>query len=206
MNDFSPTESMLNNYIQNKLSDNETEKLELWLVNHPDVMEDLEMGEMFKQADFNPNIIPETIKTNKGSWLGKLFPNPALVFSHAAVFAFGMFLFYLLVNDTNTNSVATLIELEKQRGLDTSVIQVQTNKSQSLVLRFFPDSMTERYSLIMKSKSLNQQYEFKDLVADDYGSITVTINSEEFIVGEWGVSVINSQDIIQQEYLINVTR
>jgi hypothetical protein len=50
MSRFKPNQEMLHNYIQNKLSPAETEQLELWLADHPDVIQELEMDLMFKQG------------------------------------------------------------------------------------------------------------------------------------------------------------
>ena len=57
MSTFTPNETQLQNYIQNKLSDSEVEKVELWLADHPEVLEDMEMGVMFKQGLKNQTYI-----------------------------------------------------------------------------------------------------------------------------------------------------
>lgn len=69
MTEFEPNETMLQNYIQNKLSPNDTEQLELWLADHPEVMQDLEMDVMFSQADYQSTSQPqETKKPSKIDW------------------------------------------------------------------------------------------------------------------------------------------
>ena len=50
MTEFKPNETMLQNYIQDKLSPQDTEQLELWLADHPEVMQDLELDMMFTQS------------------------------------------------------------------------------------------------------------------------------------------------------------
>ncbi len=57
MSNFEPDEKMLNNYIQNKLNEADNKQLELWLVDHPETIQDLELGLMFAQskASINPS-------------------------------------------------------------------------------------------------------------------------------------------------------
>ncbi|KAA3638107.1 MAG: hypothetical protein DWP95_13340 [Proteobacteria bacterium] len=50
MNHFEPSQKMLQDYIQNKLSAVQTERLEVWLADHPQVIQDLELDLMFKQG------------------------------------------------------------------------------------------------------------------------------------------------------------
>lgn len=206
MTDFTPTQSMLNNYIQNKLSESATEQIELWLANNPDVMQDLQLDMMLKQGMPEPQNDSLENKPKAFSLLD-IFTSRKLVPLH--LLAYGL-VGFLLFNSINTsqnsivNTSATFIELEKQRGLDTSEIEVQTNNNKNLVLRLFPDSMTEMYSLVMQSKTSNEKIEFTNLVADDYGSITVTINDEK-VSGKWEIllmSVTNNQQ--EQSYLINI--
>lgn len=202
MNSFQPDETMLNNYIQNKLSDDDTEKLELWLVDHPEVIQDLELGVMFKQADFDPS----TVNQKKPSWFEKLFSNPLLIFSHVAVFAFGLLLLNLTSTENKENTVATFIELEKLRGNSSSIINTKIDENQSLVLRFYPDSLNQKYSLIMQSKITKYKVEFNDLTADDYGSITVSINSADNISGQFDVLISDQGNLEKQRYIINIKK
>jgi hypothetical protein len=99
---FEPDETMLNNYIQNKLSETDAEKLELWLSDHPDVMHDLEIGVMFKQADFDPQSSSNEI-SNK-SWLQTIFSKPKILFSHFAVLVVGMLLSFAQINTFTKNT------------------------------------------------------------------------------------------------------
>ncbi len=205
MMDFKPDETMLQNYIQNKLSDVDTEKVELWLVDNPEVIDDLEMDLMIKQAMI---IEPRTLQVKKPLLVFlDLFTGRKLVPIHLLAYGLVGLLTFNLFNNTNTkvqSSVATFIEFEKQRGLDNSIIEVRTGDSKSLVLRFFPDSMSKKYSLIIKSKISNQQIEFTELVADNYGSITVTVNTNKFMDGRWEISLSSGPNLVEQYYGINI--
>ena len=203
MNTFEPNKTMLNNYIQNKLSDTETEQLELYLTDHPDILEDLEMDIMFKQGI--TELKAQEKKSKPFAFLDFLSSKKLIPLHLLAYGLVGFLLFNTFNNKEITqNSSATFIELEKQRGLDTSTIEVQTAANKSLVLRFFPDSMTEKYSLILNSETSNQKIEFKDLQADDFGSITVTMNNSKELSGKWEV-LLNSNTLnTEQIFIINI--
>ena len=206
MTAFKPDNTMLNNYIQNKLNESETEQMELWLLDHPKVIQELELDLMFKQANFEINNVNETIKKPSFSWLG-FFSTPKFAPIHALSYGLVALLVFNTFNnnpETTQTYAATFIELEKQRGLDTSVMEVQTIPNKSLVLRFFPDSMETEYNLVMQSKSSDTKFEFEKLMADEYGSITITINSVKNIVGEWEVLVFDDTSQVEQNYLINI--
>lgn len=204
MTPFKPDNTMLNNYIQNKLNASDTEQLELWLLDHPEIMQELELDLMFKQAEFETNNVTETIKKPAPSWLS-FFSTPKFAPIHALAYGLVALLMFNTFNNkpvTVQSYAATFIELEKQRGLDTTTMEVQTAPNKSLVLRFFPDSMDKEYSLVMQSKSSDHKIEFDKLVADEYGSITVTINSEKNITGEWEILVFDDTLKVEQSYRI----
>ncbi len=118
MNDFTPTQSILNNYIQNKLSDTETEQLELWLADHPETMDDLEMGEMFKQS-LNLNLGKQDNTSNSlKMWWKNLFVKPVLIFSHVLLFVSGMLVLNLIstVDTQKTISNPLVVMLSHVRG------------------------------------------------------------------------------------------
>jgi len=204
MTEFKPNETMLQNYIQNKLSPQDTEQLELWLVDHPEVMQDLELDMMFSQSKEAFKQAEQPKQTQSFSiWdyftSKKLIPINVLAYGLALFFVFSTF----LNNNTNNNfSAATFIELEKQRGAEPDVIQVQAKNNKSLVLRMFPDSMTESYSLILQSQSSNEKIEFNDLIADDFGAITVTVNN--LLIDKWEVLLIGGTGNKEQLYIINL--
>jgi hypothetical protein len=205
MTSFAPNEMMLQKYIQDKLTENEVEQVELWLADHPQVLEDLEMDILVKQALMNDGLKQK--EKNKFTFLD-LFTSRKLVPLHLLTYGLvGFLLVNMLSNNKsiNTNSVATFVELEKQRGLDTSIIEVQTSNNKTLVLRFFPDSMSEKYTLTMQSKTSNQKIEFKDLQADDFGAITVSLMHEN-IFGLWEISMANENKSIHQEYSLRIVK
>jgi len=203
MSNFKPDKTMLQNYIQNKLNSTDTRQVELWLIDHPDVMTDLELDLMFKQAEFNPSEISSTTDQAHFSFLDifssqKMLPLHILTYALSALLIFNTF----MVVDKAQISAVTFIELEKQRGINTTAIAVQSGQDKSLVLRFFPDSMRKKYSLVMESKLKNIKYNFINLIADELGSITVSIYSEKNMQGEWEVFVVDDTQSIEQKFLM----
>jgi hypothetical protein len=169
-------------------------------------MQELELDLMFKQAEFDTSQAPETIKKSSFSWLN-FFSTPKFAPIHALAYGLVALLLFNTFNNKPASVqsyAATFIELEKQRGLDTTTMEVQTSANKSLVLRFFPDSMDKEYRLVMQSKTSDSKFEFKKLIADEYGSITVAINSEKNIVGEWEVLVFGGTSQLEQNYFINI--
>ena len=126
MAEFKPDKIMLNNYLQNKLNDSETEQLELWLSDYPDVMEELELSLMLKDgvSSLAINSLPEKIenenhKTNKYVWLTEWLKFPVL--ASVALF-FGYYIGQNNLSDNiqgNPNNIygnALLIDIETMRG------------------------------------------------------------------------------------------
>jgi hypothetical protein len=183
---FKPDETMLNNYIQNKLSEDETEKLELWLVDHPDVMQDLELGVMFKQADFNPSVAKEKSQ----NWLVNLFSKPTLVFSHVAVFACGMFLLNLLMSDRPQGISNPHVTMFSQTRGDDEIIQLSNSKG--LLIQIPVEYLSQSLYQITISGQGGYQFNVSNLKADS-DIVSLYIPKEKLITGDY-VLEINNQD------------
>lgn len=204
MKAFNPSESQLRDYVQDNLDDEDTENLELWLLDHPDVLEDLEMDVMLIQADFNPVMVSTEKKLSQWQWILKTVQNNKLIPIH--VFAYGLALMFLTnsffqVRNDSSQSEATFVELEKQRGVGANILRINV-PNKNLVIRLFPDSMQNEYQLNMSAKSSKKKVEFKKLKADELGSITVTLQNIE--VGEWQIALIDKTNKMEQEFKIDV--
>ena len=208
MTQFKPDELMLQNYIQNKLSPKDTEQLELWLADHPEVMQDLELDIMFSQskAAFKQAEQPEQTKsfsfwdffTSK-----KLIPINVLAYGLALFFVFNV-----LIKTDSTNgsfSSATFIELEKVRGQETNSKEYNHPIENALSIRFFPDSEEDTYKVIMKSSTESNEYAFENLKADDFGSITISLNGENKLKDKWDILIYKSTNQLEQQYILNLT-
>lgn len=206
MSSYNPSETTQQNYVQSKLDDFETQQFEMWLVNHPEVVADLELDQMFRQA--RHSYFKEEQKQSSFSFVDffasrKLLPFHVLAYSLLILLTFNS----LFDNSSEVQtSAAIFIELEKQRGAETPAIEVKAEKNKSLVLRFFPDSMTQEYSLVMESKSSNQNFKFEKLKADEFGAITVLINTKSVNNNSWEILILNHQNIEEQKYMINSRR
>jgi hypothetical protein len=193
MNPFKPDETMLNNYIQNKLSEGETEKLELWLADHPDVMQDLELGVMFKQADFEPSIAKE--KTQ--NWLQKLFSKPTLVFSHVAVFALGIFLLNLLLIDKPIDISSPNVTMFSQtRGVDDTY---QLSNSKDLLIQIPVEYLSQSLYEITISGQGGYQFNVSNLKADS-DIVSLYIPKEKLVNGAYVLEVTNQDSKDKTNY------
>lgn len=204
MTTFKPSQNTFNDYIQNKLNEVDIEQLEIWLADNPDVRKGLELDLMFKHGI---NKQSASKKHSKSFSFFDLFTNRKLVPLH--LFAYGLvgFLLFNIMNNTNKtpqNSAAIFIELEKQRGAKVSELNIKSDINKNIVIRFFPDSITGKYSLIMKSKTTSQEIILKGLVSDDFGSITTTLNNKP-IIGVWKLYLTSEKDnSVEQIYLLNI--
>jgi len=206
MTEFKPDEIMLQNYIQNKLSPIETEQLELWLADHPDVMQELELDMMFSQSKQAFKQVEQPKQTKSFNiWdfftSKKLFPVHALAYGLALFFVFNG----LFNNSVNDNfSPATFIELEKVRGNETHVLEYNHPLENALTIRFFPDSASQIYKVIMNSESQSKKYVVENLKADNYGSITISLNNENKLNDKWEILVYDNTNQLEQNYTINL--
>lgn len=197
MTDFTPNQAMLNNYIQNKLSDTDTEQLELWLVDHPDVRQDLEMGVMFKQADLDASIFLEKTKKQKTNWLEKLLPKPALVFSHAAVFAFGMFLFNLIVDDKTVGiSNPNVVMFNQVRG-DNENITISNFKD--LLIQIPVEYLSKDLYKIEISGSGSFHYK-ADKLKPDADIVSLLVPKQLLVTGQYKLTIVNNNSDDQSVY------
>ena len=206
MTEFNPNESMLQNYIQNKLNPQDTEQLELWLADHPEIMESLELDIMFSQSKEGFKQTQQPKQTQAFSiWnfftSKKLVPINVLAYGLALIFVFNG----LLKNNTDENfSAATFIELEKQRGADENIHVVNHNKKLGMTIRFFPDSIDDTYKIILKRQGSQQQFVINQLKSDENESITVMLDSNTNLSDIWNVEIYNGSERLEQKYVINL--
>jgi hypothetical protein len=142
MSTFTPNETQLQNYIQNKLSDSEVEKVELWLADHPEVLEDMEMGVMFKQGLKNQTYI----QNSKSSFFGvfDIFTSRKWIPIHLLVYGLVGFFIFNVIDSNNVapqnESNFQIISLSHLRGGDSkhfnpiARIKLNINESSHLVL------------------------------------------------------------------------
>ncbi len=201
MNSYIPGQDMIQNYIQNKLNQRDRKQLEIWLLDHPEVMQNIELDIMFKQGFGTKEEQGNSYLHYVITFLTSKRFTPIHVLAYTLVF----FIMLSLINfdRSSSNSPSTFIELERQRGLSAPVIHFNTVLTNNIVFRIFPDSLRDEYSLQVVSKDKGTKLEFKKLKADDFGSITVTIN-DNHLNGQWEVVLLDSKNNKEQEYLLQV--
>lgn len=201
MNEFYPDPVMLNQYMQNKLDSVQSEQLELWLLDHPEVLDDLEMDLMLQQGIEVP--AEPAVKSSGLSFAG-FFQNKRWIPVHLLAYVMLVFLSYdFFKNDSTDYSVSTFVELVKQRGTEPTVTEIRIRNNSNLVLRLFPDSLTEVHTLKMLSIPPNREIIFHDLKADDDGSITVSIENAKNIAGKWDILLLSHTNDKKQKFIIS---
>jgi hypothetical protein len=194
---FQPNEDMLNNYIQNKLSEAETEQVELWLADNPDVMKDLEMGVMFKLADFDPSIAKEKSQL----WLVNLFSKPTLVFSHVAVFALGMFLLNFLIIDKPQGISNPHVTMFSQTRGDDEIIQLSNNKG--LLIQIPVEYLSQSLYEISISGQRGFQYKVSDLTADS-DIVSLYVPQNKLVNGGYDLAITNQNSNDKTNYKFEI--
>lgn len=130
MNRITPDQKTLQDYLQNKLPADETEQLELWLADHPEVMQDLELELMLKQGITELN----TQKNGINSLVSDV--SDSAFFNHlgsALILVLGFLLGGLTVHYADFNGKAALVNpdtilLSITRGAETDV-SLNSNKA-----------------------------------------------------------------------------
>ena len=206
MTQFKPDELMLQNYIQNKLSPKDTEQLELWLADHPEVMQDLELDIMFSQSKAAFKQAEQPKQTKSFSFWDfftskKLIPINVLAYGMALMFVFNTFINNSLNNEF---SEISFVDLGKKRGSEAKEYSLTHNEKNGMAVRFYPDSSDELYKVSMKSIGSDEEKTFEGLKADESGHITVMLQSNQIKNNQWQVLIYNSRDQLEQNYLINI--
>ncbi len=204
MNIFKPDETMLHNYLQNKLSPSDEEQMELWLADHPDALEELEFDLMMKGG------VEQEIsyaKTKNGSLsIAQMF-NHKLVYllggaAFAAIFMLSIFNFkqasqpessfqiiqlnHLRGNSINLNA-GEAIKIENT--INNIVIQLQMNFPEGLL------PIDGVYQVVIKNNTTD------DVVANMSGLLPLNVN--EYRDGEFNIGVQKSA-LIGGDYSVSV--
>jgi hypothetical protein len=197
---------MLNNYIQNKLSEAEIEQVELWLADNPDVMKDLEMGVMFKQADFAPiEKSNESKSFNLFDFFSsrKLIPVNILVYGLVGVLAFNLF------STSNQNSHGEgnfqIVSLSPLRGssndefIPISTIKINNRNNQLiLVVQLnFPDK--SNYSIELENHISHKIiFKLNGLKAIGVGDLNISIPTEILEKGDYWINIESSEGQVEK--------
>ena len=205
MTKFKPDETMLQNYIQNKLSPKDTEQLELWLADHPEVMQDLELDIMFSQAKHDLDEAPQPKQTKSFS-LWDFLTSRKMVPIHLMAYVLIGFLLFNVMNNSSPslNSAATFIELEKTRSSEVPQLSYTHIKGNAITIRFFPDSEKEIYHVILKSESHTKEIIYENLQADSKGSITINLYNQNNVVKECDVLIYKNTNKLEQQYKLKL--
>jgi|GEM_PF-6770904 len=194
MNHFQPDQTMLHNYIQNKLSAEHTEAVELWLVDHPEAMQDMQLDLMFSQgleemhAD-NPNERSQWFHLPGTSVLNRM----ALAAAMAMVFVLGGLTVHWLEKDSGQSfNNPDIIMLTTNRGAETDA---RFNRNKNTVIQIPAGYLSDdRYTveLLYQSQTIHQ---IDDLAAKD-DLLTMFVPKNLLVAGNYQLKVtnLNTQD------------
>lgn len=187
---FKPDETMLNNYIQNKLSYTETEQIELWLADHPDVLEDLELGLMFKQGMTSEPVV-EKLKDNteQKPWWERIFHNPILALSFTTAFALGVIVTNVVIKTQKIGVVSnpTVSMFSQVRGSEEKLI-LSNNKE--LLIQVPVDYLSQdKYTIEIYEKN-TLMHQLKELTPEA-DIVSMLIPKHLFYAGSYKLIVIN---------------
>jgi hypothetical protein len=196
MTHFKPTNTMLQNYIQDKLSPQETEQLELWLADHPEVMDDLELDLMFKQADYNPSTETVKVKAPSFQWLD-IFTGRKWLPVH--LLAYGLVAFFMINalthRETSVYADVINIEVDTTRGHnDVYQAKIAINSQlRPLKIDFYYADLSNKHANTLinfpNGKSVEASVKFSN-----YGEASLLIKPEFLSEGLLKVEMVSKDD------------
>lgn len=189
MSKLTPDEKMLQDYIQNKLSAEQTETVDLWLADHPQVLQDMQLDLMFAQG-------LEEIQADKSDEHNQFLHLPGSAFlqrvglavSMAVVFVLGGLTVHFLDKDTGQSmSQPDIIMLSTNRGIEDDV---SFNHNENTVIQIPAGYLSDdRYTveLLQKSQTI---YQINDVSAQD-DLLTVFVPKGLLAAGRYQLKVMN---------------
>jgi hypothetical protein len=211
MNPFEPNQEMLNNYIQNKLSPADTEALELWLADHPEAMQDLELDLMFKQGLSEELSETDSIQKQGFNILDilaskKLLPVHLIAYGLMAVLLVNTYSDDVSMRSQNSTSASIFKEFEITRSAS-SVLNIETvESSKNYTFRFFvnPSSDSKYYKFVMSNLSTDEELVVDNIVPQDNDNFTVSISSEKYFKGKWELLIFDDTNKSESEFSVNI--
>ncbi len=189
MSKMTPDEKMLQDYIQNKLSAEQTETVDLWLADHPQVLQDMQLDLMFAQG-------LEQIQADKSGEHTQFLHLPGSAFlqrvglavAMAVVFVLGGLTVHFLDKDTGQSMLQPdIIMLTNTRGVEADTV---INRSQNTVIQIPSGYLSDdRYhvELLQESQTI---YQINDVTSQD-DLLTVFVPKGLLAAGRYQLKVMN---------------
>jgi hypothetical protein len=195
MSTFSPNETQLQNYIQNKLSDAEVEQVELWLADHSEVLADLEMEVMFEQG-IDKSSLREQNKNQ--SWWYLFFEKPIMAVSFALIFSLGILFsnFVLLPQSKNMISNPDVLMFEQMRGTQTHYIVYNNN---DVLIQIPVDYLSENTYSMKISDDKGTNYQLKH-IKPEADIVSMLIPKDLLSKGDYKLVIVNEKSKDKSSY------
>lgn len=189
MNPFEPNQEMLHNYIQNKLSPAETEQLELWLIDHPEVIAELELDLMMKQGvdDLEVNNEAQKLTVNQSN-TNNIFRNLGLAAVIFISFSLGLLTTDIFKgNQQGFISSPTVVMLSSNRaGADA----ISVSNSKDLIIQIPTGYLSEDIFSVEFNKNSELKYQVSNLIPES-DLVTVFIPKNTLENSSYQIKVIN---------------
>ncbi len=198
MSTFKPDELMRQNYLQNKLSPEDEEQMELWLADHPDALEEMELDLLMKAGVIeNQGSLTVSPSSSANYW------KPMAM---AASVAFMLVTAFLLNEKLASESVGVIspkhIELSQDRSIQTQVAQFKNTEH---VLLQIPVNIYEDSDY--KVEIIQNEYVLLsvDSMAPQMGSISLFITEQTYPPGKYQLELTQLESQQIQQFLFEIT-
>ena len=199
MTRYHPAPDTRDRYTQGKLSETEASDYELWLADHPDELEILELDMLMqeglkRQQAAAPAIEPMTAQPVSAmrQWLLAM-PLMLLVVIGS----------WLLLNQASPE--VHTIELLKTRGAPATELTMQAPPNALIELKIYPDEADRTYQLTVTGTTSQQRQTYNNLSAAAYQAITVQLDPEKINDNKWEVRLIDGTGYVEQYYSITIS-
>ncbi len=203
MNVFKPDETMLHNYLQNKLSPQDEEQLELWLADHPEALEDLELDLLMKEGvNFVVNKAEKPIGNAEETSVWKK-PLAWAASVSLMLLSAALTKTYLWTDASTDLNVMqpTIYEFAKTRSNGEEAITIQ--KSADSLLFVTVSTFDEGNYLVDILQSGELVYSVSDL-EQQLAAVTLVIPKNSLDSGAYELSVTNMVSQYQEKYSFTV--
>ncbi len=194
MSKLTPDEKMLQDYIQNKLSAEQTEAVDFWLADHPQALQDMQLDLMFAQG-------LEEIQADKSGEHSQFLHLPGsdilqrvgLAVAMAVVFVLGGLTVHFLDKDTGQSmSQPDIVMLSTNRGIESDTV---INGSQNTVIQIPAGYLSDDPYAVELTDNSKTIYRLDHVTSKD-DLLTVFVPKNLLVAGDYQLKVtnLNTQD------------
>jgi hypothetical protein len=197
MRSFKPDEKMLQNYLQNKLTPQDEEQLELWLADHPEALEDMELDLMMKVGVTENTFLNDALAAKPFHHWKSLAIAASVALTVVSALLLQEKLLHVPMGVIYPNSFV----LSHNRSDNTEIIKLK--KTEHALLQI-PVSvyLAGNYKLSIK-QSERTLFESDD-VAPELGVISLVISKQTYPVGIYQLILTNQNSLESQAFQFQI--